>query len=51
MKNNYVRNIVTSGARIEGLNHYITPVIKKQLDYLILFVRTEVPQPTHLEIL
>ena len=31
-----------SGARIEDLNHYIVPIIKSELDYLILHVRTNV---------
>ena len=29
-----------SGARIEDLNHYIVPIIKNKLDYLILHVET-----------
>ena len=29
-----------SGARIEDINHYIIPIIKKQSDYLILHVGT-----------
>ena len=29
-----------SGARIEDINHYIIPIIKKQPDYLILHVGT-----------
>ena len=29
-----------SGARIEEINQYIAPIIKKQSDYLILHART-----------